>query len=246
MTSTVRRRRARPAPAGTGRRSRPTRRRYLARRWTAALVVLGVLGLGYVVLFTPLLGVRAVEVSGTRDLTPDEVRAVAAIEPGTPMARLDTAEIALRVGGLPMVFEVRVSRSWPGTVEVEIVERDPVAVRRYPDGIHLIDRTGLDYATVETPPPGLPLLRVADAAPDDPATRAAVTVLTAIPGQLAERVVEVSADTPGDVRLTLADKRLVKWGDAEDNERKGAVLAALLTRPGKVFDVVTPEFPTVS
>lgn len=240
MTSTVRDRR-RPSE-----RARPTRGRYLARRWTALLVVLAVLGLGYVVMFTSVVGVRSVEVFGTREIPHDEVREAAAIELGTPMVRLDTEEIALRVAELPRVFEVRVSRSWPSTVDISITERDPVAVRQFRDGVHLIDRTGLDYATVRTRPPGLPILRVDDASPDDPATRAAVTVLEAIPDQLRKKVVEVAAETPGSVVLTLADKRVVKWGDAEDNERKAAVLAPLLTRPGRTYDVATPDFPTVS
>ena len=73
-----------------------------------------------------------------------------------------------------------------------------------------------------------------------------MTVLGAIPDQLRERVVELSARTPGDVQLRLAGGRVVKWGDAEDNERKSAVLAPLLTRPGTTYDVATPDFPTVS
>jgi cell division protein FtsQ len=230
----------------SGRRLRPTRRRYLARRWTALVVVLVVLGLGYVVMFTPLVGVRSVDVFGTRKISHAEVRDAAAIELGTPLVRLDTEQIALRVAELPRVFEVRVSRSWPNTVEISVTEREAVAVRPARDGVHLVDGTGLDYATVSTRPPGLPVLRVSRVAPDDPATKASVTVLEAIPEPLRKRVVEVAALTAGSVRLTLADKRVVKWGNAEDNARKAAVLAPLLTRPGRTFDVATPEFPTVS
>ncbi|MCT2585231.1 cell division protein FtsQ/DivIB [Actinophytocola gossypii] len=240
MTTTVRGRR-RPVE-----RRPPTRRRYLARRWVALLVVLAVLGLGYVLMFTSVVGVREVAVFGTRDLSHDQVRETASIELGAPMVRLDTEEIALRVAELPRVFEVRVSRSWPSTVEITVTERDPVAVRLAGDDVHLIDRTGLDYATVEARPKELPVLRVENPSPDDAATRAAVTVLQDIPDQLRERVVEVSAETAGSVRLTLAGKKIVNWGDAEDNTRKAAVLAPLLTRPGKIYDVTTPDFPTVS
>jgi cell division protein FtsQ len=240
MTTTVRARR-RPSE-----RRRPTRRRYLARRWTAMLIVLAVLGLAYIVLFTPLVGVHTINVSGTTKISQNEVREAAAIEPGTPMARLDTGEVARRVAELPRVFDVQVSRSWPTTVEIAVTEREPVAVLASPDGLHLIDGTGLDYATVDSRPPGLPTLRVDNPTPDDPATRAAVTVIEALPAQLRKRVVEVSAQTPGNIRLTLANKRVIKWGNAEDNERKAAVLAPLLTRPGRTYDVATPDFPTVS
>ncbi len=224
----------------------PTRGRYLARRWIAVLAVLSVVAVAYLVMFTSLLGVRSVEVVGVKDIPEADVLKAAAIEHGTPMVRLDADEAAARVARLPRVFEVVVERSWPSTVEIVVTERTPVAVRRAGKEIHLIDATGLDSAIAKAPPKGLPTLVMDDVRPDNPATKAAVTVLTAIPEQLRAEVVSVSARTPGDVRLTLADRRVVKWGNARDNERKAAVLAPLLTRPGKTYDVATPKFPTVA
>jgi cell division protein FtsQ len=209
------------------------------------LVVACVVAVAYVVMFTSVLGVRSVEVIGTKEIPEADVLAAAAIEHGTPMVRLDADEAAARVATLPRVFEVVVERSWPSTVEIIVTERSPVAVRRAGKEIHLVDETGLDYAITATVPKGLPTLAMEDVRPDNPATAAAVTVLTAIPPQLRAKVVTVSARTPGDVRLTLADRRVVKWGNARDNARKAAVLAPLLTRPGKTYDVATPEFPTV-
>jgi cell division protein FtsQ len=224
----------------------PSRRRYLARRWVAVLVVLALLGLTYVIMFTSLIGVRTVEVSGAREISAETVREAAAIELGTPMVRLETGEVARRVAELRRVSEVSVSRSFPTTVEIHVTERTPVAVGIDTDGVHLVDRTGADYATVRARPAGLPVLKVVKIAPDDRSTRAAVTVLGAIPDQLREKVVELSARSPGDVQLRLRNGRVVKWGDAEDNARKAAVLAPLLTRPGRTYDVATPDFPTVS
>lgn len=229
-----------------GKRPVATRTKYLTRRWVAVLAVLGVLTVTYVVMFTPLLGVRTVEVTGVKEIPQADVIKAAAIQHGTPMVRLDADEAAARVAKLPRVFEVRVERSWPSTVEIIVTERTPIAVLHDGDQIHLIDATGLDYAVSKTAPPGLPTLAMANVRPTDRATKSAVTVLTTIPKQLKSQVVTVSADTPGDVRLTLSDGRVVKWGNASDNARKAAVLAALLTRPGKTYDVATPDFPTVS
>jgi cell division protein FtsQ len=223
-----------------------TRGRYLARRWIALLVVLTVVGVGYLVMFTSLLGVRSVEVIGVREIPADAVIAAAAIEHGTPMVRLDADEAAARVATLPRVHQVVVERSWPSTVEIIVTERAPIAVLVVGQEVHLVDETGLDYAVARTRPPGLPLLAMTGVRPEDPATIAAVTVLGAIPRQLEAQVTQVSAATRGDVRLTLADGRVIKWGNAKNNPRKAAVLAPLLTRPGKVYDVATPEFPTVS
>ncbi|MGQ0841060.1 cell division protein FtsQ/DivIB [Actinokineospora sp.] len=226
-------------------RRRPTRRRFLVRRWTVLGSVVAVPALVYLVLFTSVFGVRAVAVLGVEKLSADDVRQAAAVEPGSPLVRLDTDEIAARVALLPSVGSVDVRRSFPGTVEITVTERTPVAVVTAGDGVHLIDGTGVDFRVVAAPP-GLPRLVVARAAADDPATRAAVTVLAAVPEPLRPQVASVSAETPGNVRLTLADGRLVKWGGAEQSERKALVLGPLLTRPGKVYDVAAPEFPTVS
>jgi cell division protein FtsQ len=209
-------------------------------------VVLSVAVVAYLVMFTSLLGVRSVEVIGAKEISSDAVLKAAAIENGTPMVRLDADEAAARVAKLPRVFEVVVERSWPSTVEIIVTERAPVAILRSGAEIHLVDSTGLDYAKVATPPAGLPTLAMSNVRPDDPATKAAVTVLGAIPKQLKDQVTTITAKTQGDVRMTLTDGRLIKWGDARDNARKAAVLAAVLTRPGKTYDVATPDFPTVA
>lgn len=225
---------------------RTTRRRYLARRWLAVLIVLTVVAVAYLVLFTSMLGVRSVAVLGTKEIPQEQVREAAAIELGTPMVRLGADEAAQRVSALPRVSEVVVERSWPSTVEIIVTERVPVAVSLSADGVHLIDRTGFDYATVKERPAGLPELKLSTVTPDDPATRASVSVLAALPKQLKAQVAVITAPTPGDVRLLLTDGRTVRWGDARNSERKGAVLAPLLTRPGTTYDVTTPDFPTVS
>jgi cell division protein FtsQ len=210
------------------------------------LAVLTVVAVAYLVMFTSVLGVRSVEVIGTEEISKADVVNAAAIEHGTPMVRLDADEAAARVARLPRVFEVVVERSWPSTIEIIVTERTPVAVRKAGAELHLIDATGLDYAVTKTAPPGLPTLAMDDVRPDNPATKAVVTVLGALPEQLKTHVVSLTADTPGDVRLTLADGRVVKWGNARDNARKAAVLAPLLTRPGRTYDVATPDFPTVA
>jgi cell division protein FtsQ len=247
MTNTVRGRRIRrPLPAEEPEPEERVNRPYVRRRWVAIAVLVTIAGLGYIVIFTSTFGARSINVVGAKTIPADTVRAAAAIEPGKPLVRLDTDEVAARVGKLPKVFSVEVSRSFPSTVEITIVERTPVAKVSSAVGVHLVDGTGLDYETVKQAPPGLPELMVTAVKPDDPATRAAVAVLSAIPQQLRAQVAAVTAKTPGNVQLTLADERTVKWGSADNSQRKAAVLAPLLTRPGKTYDVATPDFPTVS
>jgi cell division protein FtsQ len=213
----------------------------LRRRAVALLSAVTVIGLVVAVWFTPLLGVRQVDVAGTVELTADQVRQAAAIESGTPLVRLDVDGIAARVRELSRVAGVRVDRSLPGTVLLTVEERTPVAVVNAGDGAHMVDATGRDYATVSQAPAGLPELKV-----EPRGLPAAVAVLVALPERLRSEVLALSATTPADVRLTLTAGREVRWGSPDDTPRKAAVLEVLMTRDGSVFDVSSPELPTVS
>ena len=232
---------ARRRPSRRPSRADLHRRKVVRRRLGAIFAMLVVTIVVCTVWFTPALGVRDVQVRGTVNLTGEDVRAAAAIEPGTPLVRLEVDAVAARVRELPRVAGVEVERVLPGTVRLTVDEREPVAVIKAPEGAHLVDVTGKDYATVVQPPDGLPELKVT---PD--ALGAAVAVLTQLPEALRKDVLSVTADSPSDVRLALRGGREARWGSATDTARKAAVLEVLLTRKGSVFDVSSPELPTVS
>lgn len=53
------------------------------------------------------------------------------------------------------------------------------------------------------------------------------------------------ARSVSDIELKLRDDRTVVWGGTDDSERKAAVVLPVLTRPGTVFDVSSPDLVTV-
>jgi cell division protein FtsQ len=226
--------------------SKPVRRKVLRRRWVALLSLVTVLALGYLVCFTSLLGVRTVEVTGATSVPADQIRAAAGVPLRAPMLLINTGEIAGRVARLSGVASVEVSRSWPSTIEISVTERTPVGFFNGPGGVHLVDATGLDYKTARTKPDGLPELSLRRIAPDDPVTRSVAAVLVSLPQELKRQVAVVRAQTPGGVEFTVVGGKIVRWGSAEGADRKAKVLAVLLTRPGKIYDVASPELPTVS
>lgn len=218
------------------------RRRVLIAVLLAALLA----GAAWVLLASPVFAAREVTVAGTVELTDDEVRAVAAVPIGTPLLRLDTAAIEARVEDLRRVAGATVGRSLTGTVAVAVTERVPVAVLPAPDGVHLVDATATDFATVPAPPPGLPELRVPRVGPGEPSAVAAVEVLTGLPEPLRAQVAVVAAGSAVDVTLLLVGGREVRWGAADQGGHKAAVLGPLLTQPARVYDVTTPLLPTTS
>jgi cell division protein FtsQ len=195
--------------------------------------------------FTGLLGVRTVTVTGTRALSAEQIRAVAAVPDGQPLARVDTGAVADRVRSLAGVARVAVSRSWPGTVRITVTERRGVAVVRRNGAGWLVDGTGVVFQRAPAGRRTLPLLDVPGAGPQDPGTRAALAALTALPAGVTRQVSVVRAPTPESVTLTLSRGRTVLWGGAEQPAAKAAVLAALLRRPGTYYDVSTPSVVAV-
>lgn len=199
----------------------------------------------WALLGSALLGVRTISVRGERTISVEQVARAAAIPVGTPLARLDTAAAAARVGALPAVASVQVQRAWPNTVVVTVTERQAVAVANRGTGFVLLDAGGHPFRTVTTRPAGLPLVRVAKAKPGDPATLAALTVASALTPSLRELSAVVVALTPQRVEVRLTDKRVVFWGNAADSSRKATIATALLEESGKRIDVSAPDVVTV-
>lgn len=204
----------------------------------------GAVLLVWLLFFSSVLDVKTVEVAGTKRLQKQAVLQAADIAPGSSMIGLDTADAERRIARLPQVGRVVVERSWPSTVEVTVHERVPVAYFKANDGLRLVDAEGVPFVGVPVAPK-LPELQVHLAASTDPNTRSALDVLGSVDSSLRKKVVAVQAQTSGNVQLRLRKGKVVQWGDASEGKRKLQVLKAIMTRPGKIYDVSSPELPTV-
>lgn len=207
----------------------------------ALLVVVAVVAVAW---FTPLLSARSVSVVGNAGVSNDEVLSALAIPVGTPLLQVDTGAAAARVAAIAKVDHARVERRYPSSIRVTVVERMPAVFYDAPEGTHLMDASGVAYA-IEPAPPGVPRLTVATPGRDDPATIDALTALTSLPPELRPQVTEVSAGSLSDIHLRLADGRQVVWGSVDGSPRKAAIVMPLLGQPGQVFDVSSPDLPTV-
>jgi cell division protein FtsQ len=238
--------------SGPGRKDqpvRPQRHTEIRRRWVALLTVLTIVAGVYLLYFSSMLGVHGVEVSGARSVSADQIRATAAVPADKPMLRLDTDEIRDKVATMPGIATVEVSRSWPNTVTITVTERTAIAFFDSGpggDGFHLVDGGGVVFKTVKNRPAGLPELKLPKVSADDPVTSAVTAVLGVIPEQLLKQVTTATAKTPASVEFTLNNGKIVRWGTAEQTDRKAKVLAALLTQDGKIYDVAAPELPTIT
>jgi cell division protein FtsQ len=231
--------------AGRRRRGRSAVRRPLA--WLAGLLALaavaGFLWAG------PLLSVRSVQVDGVSTLPAGQVQEAAGVVEGTPLLQVDVSAAAARVARLPQVAGVQVTRGWPSSVVITVVERTPLAVVEDAGRRMLVDAEGVPFDTITgDPPEGVVRLEVDDPGPDDASTRAALTAIAALPPELrAEVTVVRSSDDGAAVALQLADDTTVEWGDGGESARKAGVLVAVLQQieggelePAGTVDISAP------
>jgi cell division protein FtsQ len=238
---------ARPRRRRTRRDTPADRRRRLLARGGVAVALLGLLP--WVLWGSPVLAVSAVRVDGAGTLTAAEVVDVAGIAEGTPLLRVDVDAAEARVARLPQVADVEVTRGWPRSVVVTVVERVPVAVVEESGTRSLVDADGVLFDTVTgAPPAGVVPLDVADPGPEDRATRAALAALVALPEDVRGDVAGARASGPEDVTLILEDGTTVLWGSDERAGEKADALVALLGQlqagtlePAGTIDVSVPS-----
>ena len=230
----------RPDLQGELDRRRSARRRLIGAGVAAlSLVLAGTLV--WLVAASPVLAAREVTVAGQRELSADQIRQAVAVPLGVPLVRQDLDAIARRATSLPQVASATVRRSWPDTVAVTVVEREPVLAVQRADGYALVDATGVAYERRNLMPDGV-LLADADPAATELLADLAV-VAAALPTELRDRVLRLQATAADDINLELRSGTAVRWGDAQESELKAQIVESLLTKRTRSIDVSAPHTP---
>ncbi|MFF8863521.1 cell division protein FtsQ/DivIB [Streptomyces sp. NPDC015139] len=244
-----------PPPA---RRLRGRRLRALA--VLAVLVILLGAGGTWALYGSHWLRVGHVSVSGTRVLTPAEVRAAAAVPVGAPMISVGTDTIEARLRRkLPRIDTVDVVRAWPHGIGLKVVERTPVLLVRKGGDFVEVDDDGVRFATVPDAPRGVPMLEMSVSRTGSGAASfrrfgtdrlvvEAVRVAGELPAAVARGTRAVQVRSYDAISLALADGRTVAWGSGENGRAKARALTALMkAAPGaRHFDVSVPTAPASS
>jgi cell division septal protein FtsQ len=215
--------------------------------WKAAFLALAALATlavaVWALLGSSLFVVRSVTVTGSGSVPAAEVIRAAAIAPGTPLSRVDTAAVGQRVERIAQIQSAQVSRHWPDSVVIAVTGRTPALAVASAGGYVLIDKFGVAFEHVAQLPPGMPLLEPAPAPASlrgSPAVRAAVTVLGQLPPQVRRLVTSVTAPSPGSVTLHLDGGITVVWGSAAQPGAKAAELAILMRTKASFYNLSDP------
>jgi cell division protein FtsQ len=233
----------RPSLAEQRERQRRGRRRIL--RAVLALVLVVLVGTAaWVVYFSTVLDTRAVAVSGTRELTPEQVTTAAAVPLGVPLSRQHLDAIARRATSLPQVSAATVTREWPNTVRVSVTERVPLLAVAQPGGFLVVDKAGVVFSAKTTKPLGV--VEVAADPADRPLLVELGSVVLSLPEGVRGQVTSIAAATPDSIQLKTTSGVTIIWGDSSQSALKAQVAVALLDSGAKTsIDVSAPHTPAV-
>ncbi|SDS09784.1 cell division protein FtsQ/DivIB [Microlunatus soli] len=222
---------------------RARRRRLLLAVLVPLLILVLIAAAIWVVGFSSLLAVSRVQVKGAKQLDESAVVEVAAVPKGAPLARLDVDAVQQRVAGIGELESARVSRDWPHTVRIDVVERTPAYAVKQGNGYLLVDRHGVGYQTVTSPADELPRATANSSQPQ--LLKALATVVAALPNSLQRKIETIQAPTRDSIQLKLKNGDVVFWGSEDQSALKAEVVAPLLKQPGTHFDVSAPGNPAI-
>lgn len=185
---------------------------------------------------TPRFGARDLRVEGASHVTRDEVLRAAGIAPGRNVLSIDVARSARAIERLPWIAHARVARRLPDVVEVQVQEREPVAVLSA-GGLYLVSEDGEVFKRVSPGDPvDLPVITGIERASflhDPQAARAATLDALAVLADVAatslgraRRVDEVHRDATGELSV-LVDGTYVWLGRGAYRAKLTRLRAAL-------------------
>ena len=235
---------------------RPGKRRRLGLRiWRVgrvalaggALVTLAVMGSSRVV-DARLLAVDRVIVQGNQRLSVGEIEALVSDVRGQSLLTVDLHLFQTRLLGSPWVQSVTVRRILPSTVDVRIVERDPVAIARLGQQLYLVDGTGVimgeygpQYSDFDLPIVDGMAAPASEGGGIDPArAQLAARFLASMAGrpELRRSVSQVDVSREGNVTVLLGgDPALLYLGDEQFVERLRTYLEIRPTLEERMADV---------
>lgn len=221
----------------------------------AAFTVIGVVALILIVLASPIIGVRKIEIEGAKYVSADLVIAVEKSLDGKSILTVDTNAAERRLEGDPWVESVRIKSFFPSRLVIEIVERQPVAFYIGVDNrSRVLDRQGRVLA-VETGQP-TQYLQITGVGPNlapgavaGSVYKAAAQLAAGLPEELVDRVLNVGVGGPNQLIMTLRTGTLINFGPPVDLQNKLISLLVLLRRQDArqilAIDLTDSRTPTV-
>lgn len=201
-------------------------------------------------MFTPLMAIDTIKITGVHRMKIAAIRNAVNSLKGTPLTLVNEAALAKRLSGFPLIESFTTISLPPHTLELDILERQPIGLVQMGGNTYLYDPAGVRIGPARRSSV-FPLILVNGDPRSSTNYREAVDVLLALPASLYPKIYSIQATTKDDVHLTIRgiSNRHIIWGDASQSLLKSKVLAALMANTKHTatvtFDVSSPTTPTV-
>jgi cell division protein FtsQ len=228
------------------------RRRLLA---LALLVPIAIAMVAWAFTYTPIFDAKHVLVEGAVSLRPQDVMALAQVDPSTNVFHLQPDAVTARLLADPWIASATVQKELPDTVVLTVVERRPVGVIDATGAPSVLASDGTLLPASDAPRgtiDGLPSVQAALGTPDDAQRAAAAALLSALDPVVEQRVARVDVGQDLSETLTMRDGVIVDAGVPGDEAAKAMALRAVLhwaSAGGHTLssvDVSAPEAPSAT
>ena len=217
---------------------------------TALSSILALLLLVLATIFTPLLAVEKIRITGISKVSLKQVETAVKPQLGIPLALVTQQSVADQLSRFTLIESFSLVSELPHTLHIAISERQPICVVDVGGASYLYDPAGvrLGQATYKDT---YPRVLISGEPKHSASFSEAIDVLLALPAELLPRLSEIDAKSKDDVTMQLrgyAGQKII-WGDASQSVLKSKVLAALIanqkTTDRVTFDVSSPSAPVV-
>ena len=96
-------------------------------------------------------GIKAVTITGTRELTEGEILALAGISPRDSLVFLNVADTRARLKAVPLIKEASVSKLYPNRLLIEVEERQPFAIWQKDGAVSIVAADGTPIDDMKDP-----------------------------------------------------------------------------------------------
>lgn len=230
------------------------RRALMIRAALAVAVVVGVFVGWSALAHSTLFTIETITVEGARELSVEEVIAVADIKPADTLLGLDESAVVDRLEAVAWIADADVVRKFPSTILLKVEERERFLMIDAGDTFWALDRYGrvLGESMPDTATP-VPLVRdVPTFTPEvgaivkAPEVSNAIEVLAGITPELRAQVRSMSSPGPEETALMTTDNVEIVIGRAEQLREKSLLALEIMADQGSAvvfIDVRSLERP---
>ncbi|MFM7013618.1 MAG: FtsQ-type POTRA domain-containing protein [Actinomycetota bacterium] len=214
----------------------------------AGFVIL--IGISLTATFSPILAIKDIQVTGTNRMDPSLVSNALKDFLDVPLPLLSEQEVSDALADFDLIESFAAISLPPNTLQIRIVEREPICIVRISGQDWLYDPAGVRVAKA-TAADILPEIKITEEPRNSLRFRNAIDVLLALPANLLDEIEYLEAKTKDDVEMVLRNSKnqRIIWGDSSDSVLKSKVLQALIKNNKNAtsitFDVSSPNAPVV-